>query len=75
LGNKWHKKCGGKVVYQKPLKNGEFEQAGFCLKCNAFPLIQEEIIFEIDQDKVEKFHKRSQEWHIISRKSISENLE
>jgi len=74
--HKWHKECGGKVVYQKPIEKGVwFEQAGLCLKCEAFPLVEEEIIFEIDQNKVERFYEDCQEWRILSKKTISEKLE
>ena len=76
MGKKWHKDCGGKVMYQKPLEKGVgFEQARFCLKCDVFPLIQEEIIFEIGHDKFERFDDNIQEWRIVSKKTLSENLE
>jgi len=75
---KWHKDCGGKVVYQKPIEKGVgFEQAGLCLKCNAFPIVEEDIIFEIDKDKVEKFYgnKKTPLWSIVNKKDISEKLD
>ena len=52
-----------------------FEQAGLCLKCDAFPILQEDIIFEIDDNRVERFYEKSKEWQIVSKEVISENLE
>ena len=50
----WHKNCGGKVKYQKPLYDTNFEQAGFCLTCEQFPIAEEDIIFE---QEIEKFKR------------------
>jgi len=74
--NKWHKNCGGKVVYQKPIERGVgYEQAGLCLKCDGFPILQEDIIFEIDDNRVERLYEESKEWRIIQKEAISENLD
>lgn len=73
---KWHKNCGGKVVYQKPIEKGVgFKQAGMCLKCDAFPILQEDIIFEIDKKRVERFYDESKKWRIVQKEAISENLD
>ena len=73
--NKWHKNCGGKVVYQKPIEKGVgFEQAGLCLKCDEFPILQEDIIFEIDDNRVERLYEESKEWRIVQKEDIPENL-
>lgn len=76
--NKWHKDCGGKVVYQKPIEKGVgFEQAGECQKCLEYPLLEEEIIFEIDKDHVERFYgeKATQGWKIVNKGILKEKLE
>ena len=73
---KWHKNCGGKIVYQKPIEKGVgFEQAGLCLKCDAFPILQEDIIFEIDDNRVERFYEEIKLWCVIVKEAISENLD
>ena len=72
----WHKNCGGKVKYQKPLKEGVgFDEAGFCLKCEAFPISQEDIIFHVGGMVYEKFFDKFQNWKIVSKNQISETLE
>ena len=72
----WHKNCGGKVKYQKPLQDDAgFEQAGFCLKCEAFPIVQENIIFKVGGLVYERFYDKSQNWKIISKNHIKETLE
>jgi len=76
--NKWHKGCGGVVMYQKPLEKGvSFEEAGFCKKCEEFPISQEDIIFEIDEGKVERFYdnKEIKSWKIVLKEDIPEVLE
>jgi len=74
--SKWHKNCGGKVVYQKPIERGVgFEQAGLCLKCDEFPILQEDIIFEIDDNSVERLYEEFKEWRIIKKEDISESLD
>ena len=52
-----------------------FEQAGLCLKCDAFPIPQEDIIFEIDDNRVERFYEEIKLWCIIVKEAISENLD
>ena len=53
-----------------------FEQAGLCLKCDAFPIVEENIIFEIDNNRVEKLYgnKETPFWSIVFKKDISEKL-
>ena len=53
--------------------DAHFEEAGFCLKCEAFPLFVEEIIFEIDDQKVERFYD-NKEWKIVNKNQIKEKL-
>ena len=73
IAKKWHKNCGGVVKYQKPMSDAHFGQAGFCIKCESFPLTQEEIIFEIDDQKVERFFD-NKEWRIVNKNQIKEKL-
>jgi len=74
--NKWHKNCGGKVVYQKPIEEGVgFEQAGLCLKCDAFPITEENIIFELNEKEVERFYEDTKLWWRIKKEELSENLD
>ena len=73
ITKKWHKDCGGIVKYQKPMYDTHFEEAGFCTKCEAFPLFVEEIIFEIDEQKVERFYD-NKEWRIVDKNQIKEKL-
>jgi hypothetical protein len=74
ITDKWHKNCGGKVVYQKPLfENTTFDKAGFCLRCKQFPIDQEDIIF-----KVEGGYERlmyNGKWDILTLENIQEELE
>lgn len=73
---KWHKKCGGKVVYREPEKEGAgFEQAGMCLKCDSFPIYEENIIFKISEEKVERFYEDTKLWWIVKKEEIPENLD
>ena len=79
---KWHKDCGGIVRYKEGKKGCGFEKAGECQKCGCFPLNEENIIFEIDKEKVERFYepcescgRGSSKWLIVSKKSIKEILE
>ena len=53
--------------------DAHFEEAGFCLKCESFPLLEEEIIFEIDDQKVERFYD-NEEWRIVQKNQIKEKL-
>ena len=46
LKRKTHKDCGGTVVYREPHAPTHFAYAGYCLKCEAFPISEEDIIFE-----------------------------
>lgn len=73
--NKWHKVCGGKVVYREGTSQDHFEFAGMCLKCNEYPIIEEDIIFEIDKDNVERFYNEFDKWNIVSKQEICEKLE
>jgi hypothetical protein len=43
---KFHRNCGGIVVYREPDAPTHFAYAGYCLKCEAFPISDEDIIFE-----------------------------
>jgi len=43
---KFHKGCGGKVVYREPNSPTYYSYAGYCLRCEAFPIPEEDIIFE-----------------------------
>ena len=71
---KWHKNCGGKVVYREPSQIGVgFEKAGFCFKCDAYPLSEEEIIFKLEDGKFERFTK--DKWEIKEYKELPETLE
>lgn len=74
---KWHKGCGGKVVYREALPGNHFEFAGFCLKCEAYPLYEEDIIFEKSHNRVERFYsnKETQGWIIVSKREIPEVLD
>ena len=76
ITKKWHKDCGGIVRYQKPMFDAHFKKAGFCIKCESFPLMTEDIIFEIDNQKVERFYdnKENPGWRIINRNQIKEKL-
>lgn len=76
--NKWHKGCGGVVMYQKPLEKGVgFREAGFCKKCEAFPILEEEIIFEASPNGVERFYdnKEIKSWKMVLKTDIPEMLE
>ena len=74
IEKKWHKNCGGKIVYQKPLQEDlGFGKAGYCLKCEQFPIFQEDILF-----KVEKGYERLMEndrWEILTIEDLKEDLE
>lgn len=73
---KWHKNCGGKVMYQKPMEKGVgFKEAGKCLKCNFFPILEEDIIFEVDEKKVEIMNEREKKWNIAFKHHLKEVLE
>lgn len=52
-----------------------FEQAGLCLKCDAFPILQEDIIFEIDDNRIERFYEEIKLWCVVEKEAISENLD
>jgi hypothetical protein len=41
---KIHRDCGGIVVYREPDSPTWFAYAGYCLKCEAFPIYEEDII-------------------------------
>ena len=77
MGNKWHKNCGGVVMYQKPLEKGvSFEEAGFCKKCKEFPIVEENIIFDVGAPEgVERFYENDQKWKIVLKEDIPEVLE
>ena len=79
---KWHKNCGGTVLYKEGPKGCRFERAGECQTCGAFPLNQEEILFEIDKDQVERFFEPCEtcglgesQWNIVSKNDIKEVLQ
>jgi len=75
MGKKWHVNCGGIVKYQKPMFNAHFGQAGFCTKCETFPLLQEEIMFEIDDQNIELFDdNKNSGWKIINKNQLEEKL-
>lgn len=74
--NKWHRNCGGVVMYQKPMeKDVGFEQAGKCVKCRAFPITEENIIFEIDEKKVEIMSEKERRWITVFKHHLKEKLE
>lgn len=74
---KWHKNCGGKVVYREPEQEGVgFERAGFCLKCEAFPIVQEDIIFKINANVYERFYDdKFPSWRITTKGKLKEVLD
>ena len=75
MEEKWHKNCGGRVVYREPdqIKAG-FGEAGFCLKCDAFPIVQEDIIFKLElSGKYERL--TNNEWKIFRREDLPETLD
>lgn len=72
---KWHKYCGGKVVYQEPPFKTYFEFGGYCLKCEEFPILEEDIIFKIDDNKYEKFIDNTIGWKIYKKKELEEILD
>lgn len=45
-GRKVHRNCGGTVVYREPYAPTHYAYAGYCLKCEAFPIPDEDIIFK-----------------------------
>ena len=53
--------------------DAHFEEAGVCIKYESFPLLEEEIIFEIDDRKVERFYD-NKEWKIVNKNQIKEKL-
>ena len=71
---KWHKNCGGTVVYREGLPEDNFGHAGFCLKCDAFPLLQEEIIFQLENGKYERLNDKDKKWEILDRNQLKENI-
>lgn len=74
--SKWHKICGRKVVYREPsYKGAGFGQAGFCIKCGSFPIVEEDIIFEIDDNTVERFYEEIKLWCVMKKEKIPEDLE
>ena len=54
-GLKIHRDCGGTVVYREPYAPTHFAYAGYCLKCQAFPIPEEDIIFQ--DDVKSEFHE------------------
>jgi hypothetical protein len=50
-GQKIHKNCGGKVVYREPDSPTYYSYAGYCLRCEQFPISEEDIVFEGEQDR------------------------
>ena len=74
MEEKWHKKCGGKVVYREPSEKGAgFKQAGYCLKCDEFPILQEDIIFKLEDGKFERLTK--DKWEVLEYKDLPETLD
>jgi len=45
-GLKVHRNCGGTVIYREPYAPTYYSYAGYCLKCEAFPIPEENIIFK-----------------------------
>ena len=73
--NKWHKDCGGKIVNQMPLQEGVgFKKAGYCLKCDDFPIVEEDIIFEVGDGKYERLMKDNS-WKVMTIDELPEKLE
>lgn len=74
---KWHKNCGGSVLYKEGKRGCGFEQAGECQNCSAFPLNECEIIFEINEREVERFYDKKEisAWRIVDKKNLKERLE
>jgi hypothetical protein len=63
---KWHKDCGGIVVYQEnPNPKGRWERAGHCLKCDAFPLLKHNIIFKFNDKYYEIFISKEAKGRIV----------
>lgn len=77
MRRKWHKNCGGQVVYQKPKEKTSFKQAGFCKKCDAFPIVQEDIIFHLGGMAYERYEDKSKfpSWRITTKGRLKEVLE
>ncbi len=78
MDKKWHKNCGGKVVYQKPIEEGVgFKQVGFCKKCEDFPIVEEDIIFHVNGMLYERFYETPYEssWRITTKSRLKEVLE
>lgn len=67
MTKKWHKNCGGRVEYQKPLEPTYFNQAGYCMRCGEFPIVEENIIFKVP-DGYEILI--GEKWEIISKEQI-----
>jgi len=42
---KTHRGCGGEIVYREAI-NQHYDQAGYCLKCEMFPIAEEDIDFK-----------------------------
>lgn len=75
MKEKWHKHCGGKVVYREPSTIGVgFGQAGFCLKCDAYPIVEEDIIFKLKDDLFERLNDKKI-WKVLKYKDLSEVLD
>ena len=80
MDEKWHRSCGGKVVYREPSEKGVgFEQAGYCLKCDAYPIKEENIIFKLENGMFERLNEdkymNEDKWEILEYNDLPEKLD
>ena len=73
---KFHRSCGGVVVYRESHNpDFHFSYAGFCLKCEGYPIVQKNIIFQLENGKFERLNKEKKEWEILIFEELPENLD
>ena len=74
MDRKWHKDCGGIVRWKLATDpTAHYERAGKCQKCGAFPIREEDIMFELEDGLIE--HCNGKEWLISEPRFLDEVLD
>ena len=70
-GLKYHKSCGGRVLYREAFLDDPFEQTGFCLDCKQFNIYEEDIIFYVKKEqKYEIFNDDLKKWQLLEEEEL-----